>query len=293
MLNNCVLCPRKCKVNRLAEETGFCGMTGKIKAARAALHMWEEPCISGKNGSGTVFFSGCNLKCIYCQNHEISFSGKGIELSAEKLRDVFLRLVDNGAENINLVTPTHYVPLIVKALEKGLPIPLVYNCGGYESAETLKMLDGLVDIYLPDFKYSQADIAFKYSKAADYPEVARLAVIEMYRQTGKQVFSDDGMLKKGVQVRHLVLPNNLENTYGVIDIISDLFPFGEAGFSLMSQFTPTEGCKKYPELCRRLESDEYEKAVNYMYLCGIENGFVQELSSAKEEYIPPFDYEGL
>lgn len=289
---NCNLCPRNCNTDRKIK-TGYCGMPNNVKIARAAKHMWEEPCISGTGGSGTVFFSGCNLKCIYCQNREISFTGKGIEVTAERLRDIFLRLCDEGAENINLVTPSHYVPAIVKALEKGIDIPVVYNCGGYEKSETLKMLDGIVDVYLPDFKYSDPSAALKYSNAPDYPEIAETAIREMFRQTGIQKFDNNGILIKGVQVRHLVLPSNLENTYGVIDIISELFPHGEAGFSLMSQFTPTENCKKFPELCRRLSEEEYGKAVDYMYLCGIENGFVQELSSAKEEYIPPFNGEGV
>ena len=291
-MNGCTLCPRRCGTDR-ETKSGYCGVKNTIKAARASLHLWEEPSISGENGAGTVFFSGCPLHCVYCQNHKISGGGAGTEISPERLREIFFELIDRGASCIDLVTPTHYTPQIVAALTGGLPVPVVYNCSGYESVETLKTLEGYIDIYLPDWKYSDPAAAKRYSNAPDYPEIAAAAIGEMYRQTGKQVFSENGMLLRGGQVRHLVLPGNLENTYGVIDAFSSMFPQGDAGFSLMSQFTPTPACEKYPELCRRLTPEEYEKAVDYMYLCGIENGFVQELSSAKEEYVPSFDGTGV
>ncbi len=291
-MNGCTLCPRRCGTDR-ETKSGYCGVKNTIKAARASLHLWEEPSISGENGAGTVFFSGCPLHCVYCQNYKISGGGAGAEISPERLREIFFELIDWGASCIDLVTPTHYTPQIVVALKGGLPVPVVYNCSGYESVETLKTLEGYIDIYLPDWKYADPAAAKKYSKAPDYPEIAAAAIGEMYRQTGKQVFSENGMLLRGVQVRHLVLPGNLENTYGVIDAFSSTFPRGDAGFSLMSQFTPTAACEKYPEINRRLTPEEYEKAVDYMYLCGIENGFVQELSSAKEEYVPSFDGTGV
>ncbi|MBR1812167.1 MAG: 4Fe-4S cluster-binding domain-containing protein [Clostridia bacterium] len=292
-MSGCTLCPRACRVDRGAGQRGVCGERDTVRAARAALHFWEEPCISGEGGSGAVFFSGCALRCVYCQNAAISRGGVGAEISSQRLREIFFSLIEQGAENINLVTPSHFAPQIAEALQGGLPVPVVYNCAGYETVETLRRLDGLVDVYLPDFKYADPALAAAYSNAADYPAVAVAALKEMYRQTGAQVFDSRGMLIKGVQVRHLVLPGHLENTYGVIDAFSALFPHGEAGFSLMSQFTPTDACKHFPALCRRLTQEEYERAVDYMYLCGIENGFVQELSSAKEEYTPPFDLTGL
>lgn len=291
-MSGCELCPRRCGIDR-DKNAGYCGATSTLRAARAGLHLWEEPSISGENGAGTVFFSGCGLRCVYCQNHEISGGAVGTEITTERLREIFFELIEQGAECIDLVTPTHYAPQIARAMSGGLPVPVVWNSSGYERVETLKMLDGLVDVYLPDYKYSDPAAAKRYSNAPDYPEVVRAAIEEMYRQTGRQVFFDKGTLIRGVQVRHLVLPGNLENTYGVIDAFSSLFPAGEAGFSLMSQFTPTPACEKYPELNRRLTPEEYEKAVDYMYLCGVENGFVQELSSAKEEYVPAFDGSGV
>lgn len=291
-MSGCELCPRRCGVDR-EKTAGFCGATAVLKAARAGLHLWEEPSISGENGAGTVFFSGCGLRCVYCQNYEISGGAAGAEITVSRLREIFFELIGRGAECIDLVTPTHFTPQIAEALRGGLPVPVVWNSSGYERVETLKRMDGLVDVYLPDFKYSDPAAAKKYSNAADYPSVALAALREMYRQTGPLRFSEKGTLTRGVQVRHLVLPGNLENTYGVIDAFSSLFPSGEAGFSLMSQFTPTPACEQYPELNRRLTAEEYEKAVDYMYLCGVENGFVQELSSAREEYVPAFDGSGV
>ena len=290
---NCQLCPRQCGVDRAAGQVGYCRMGATIMAARAALHFWEEPCISGIGGSGTVFFSGCNLRCFYCQNHEISTAGKGYPVTPQRLREIFYELIEQGAENINLVTPTHFVPQIAEALREKLPVPVIYNCGGYESVETLRLLDGLVDIYLPDMKYSDASLAARLSAAPDYPEVAERAIAEMFRQTGGQVYDGRGRLLSGVQVRHLVLPGFLENTYGVLDWFSSRYRKAGVGFSLMSQFTPTPACQSEPTLRRRLNPEEYERAVDYMYLCGITTGFVQELSSANEEYIPAFNGMGI
>ncbi|MBQ6019446.1 MAG: radical SAM protein [Clostridia bacterium] len=291
-MSGCTLCPRRCGADR-EKNAGRCGVKNTLKAARASLHLWEEPSISGENGAGTVFFSGCPLRCVYCQNHEISGGRIGVEITPERLREIFFELIAQGAACVDLVTPTHYAPQIVEALRGGLPVPVVYNCSGYESVETLKTLEGYIDVYLPDFKYADPAAAKRYSDAPDYSGIAEAAIKEMYRQTGPQKFSEKGTLLRGVQVRHLVLPGNIENTYGVIDLFSSMFPHGEAGFSLMSQFTPTPACEKYPELNRRLTPEEYEKAVDYMYLCGVENGFVQELSSAKEEYVPAFDGSGV
>ena len=292
-MKNCTLCPRNCGVSRSGDNLGFCGMPNEITVARAALHMWEEPCISGSRGSGTVFFSGCPLRCVYCQNSDISASGFGKRVSPSRLREIFFELIDKGAHNINLVTPTHYVPQILEALDGGLPVPLVYNCGGYEKVDTLRSLDGKVQIYLPDFKYAFEDTAVKYSTAPNYPQIAKDSIMEMYRQTGPCVFDGEGMLKKGVIIRHLILPGNIENTFAVIDWVSDTFPNGEILFSLMSQFTPHGDISKFPELQTRLSCYEYDLASAYLEASGITDGFFQELSSAQEEYIPPFDLTGI
>ena len=221
-MENCMLCPRECGVNRKNGETGVCGQTAAIKAARAALHMWEEPCISGQNGSGTVFFSGCNLGCVFCQNHNIATGKAGIEISTERLAEIFLELQEKGANNINLVTAGHFLPQVAVALEmakeQGLHIPVVYNSSGYEKAKTLKMLDGLVDIYLPDFKYMDAVLAKKYSHAQDYPEIAKEALSEMVRQVGEAEFDSRGMMKKGVIVRQLLLPGHVKDAKNVLKI---------------------------------------------------------------------------
>lgn len=288
----CTLCPRNCQRDRI-KQMGYCGAPLDIIVARAALHFWEEPCISGKNGSGAVFFSGCPLRCVYCQNREISFSLRGKRVSVEQLREIYHRLIAQGAENINLVTPTQYAPLIAQSLRPRLPVPVVYNTSGYEKIENLRLLEGLVDIYLPDYKYADPILAKKYSNAPDYPEIAEKAILEMVRQTGNLVFSEDGRLLRGVQIRHLVLPNQIENTYAVIDRISTLFPHGEAGFSLMSQYTPGKELQGFLELDRKLTREEYSRAVDYMYLCGIKNALTQELSSVGEEFIPDFDFTGL
>ena len=291
----CNICPRKCNAERLplAENgEGFCGLGGAPKIARAALHFWEEPPISGENGSGTVFFSGCNLGCIFCQNKKISRGRFGKTVTPERLREIYEELINKGAHNINLVTPTHFADAVLASLEPKLSVPVVYNCGGYESVETLKRFEGKIQIYLPDIKYSDNALAKKYSAAPDYFETAKEAVKEMYCQTGKYDIGDDGIMKKGVIIRHLILPGQLENTKKVIDWVKNEFAPGEVLFSLMSQFTPVEGCNT-DELYRRLTKDEYSEIADYLFESGIEDGFMQELSSAKEEYIPPFDLEGV
>ncbi len=291
-MEKCNLCPRKCNTDR-SKAKGFCRVSSEITLGRAGLHFWEEPCISGYGGSGTVFFSGCNMGCIFCQNMPLSRGLIGKEVSEKRLREIFYELIDEGADNINLVTPSHYVPEIVRALScERLPVPVIYNTSSYEEAESIKSLEGLIDIYLPDLKYMDNSLARKLSNAPDYPEKAISAIKEMCRQTGNALFDDEDMLKKGVIIRHLVLPGYLENTYDVIDAVTE--NFGEdVLFSLMSQYTPPKKELPYPSLNRRLTEEEYEKAVDYMYLSGIENGFLQELSSAKEEYTPDFDLSGV
>lgn len=286
----CKMCPRACGVNR-DEKTGFCDSPNGFRVARAALHFWEEPCISGKNGSGTVFFSGCNLKCVFCQNSEISLKNKGVAVSEEKLIRIFEKLIDSGAENINLVNPTHYA-LQLKALfsKWKCPVPLVYNCGGYESVETLQALNGIVDIYLPDFKYIRQDKARKYSRAGDYPQVAETAIAEMLRQQPNAVL-ESGMMKKGVIIRHLILPGNTNSAIEIIDYCKD--HFNGAYLSLMAQYTPCGDLEKYPEINRKITKREYEKVVDYAISSGMQNVFVQERSSADENYIPPFDFTGV
>lgn len=295
----CTLCPRDCGVQRSKNTNengtyGVCSVGKNPVVARAALHFWEEPCISGTGGSGTVFFSGCPLKCVFCQNSEISRGSLGREITVQRLREIYSELIWQGADNINLVTPTHYTDAICESLEGiKLPVPVVYNTGGYDKVAQLKRLEGKIQIYMPDFKYSSSLSAKKYSGAADYPSVAAAAVREMYRQCGKPVYDEDGMLLSGVIVRHLVLPGELENTLDVIDRVTTMFPHGEVLFSLMSQYTPPEKKLKYENLNRRLSQEEYSQAVDYLYLSGMEDGFVQELSSAESEYTPPFDLSGV
>jgi putative pyruvate formate lyase activating enzyme len=290
MTEKCNICPRKCGADR-SKNTGVCSVGEEIKIARAAPHFWEEPCISGTKGSGTVFFSGCNMKCVFCQNYEISSGGKGKVVTPDRLTEIYYELIEQGVHNINLVTPTHFSKQIIKTLEKSLPVPVVYNSGGYDSVETLRMFEGKVQIYLPDMKYMSSALAEKYSKAKDYPETAKKAIREMFRQTGEFILDDDGIMQKGVVIRHLMLPGQLENTLDVIDWVSDEFG-DKVIFSLMSQCTPNENCT-LPELQQTITQEEYNKAVDYMYLCGIENAYVQDFSSAKKEYTPPFDFSGV
>lgn len=288
----CNLCPRACGVDR-GEKSGFCGVSDTIRVARAAPHYWEEPPISGEKGSGAVFFSGCSLRCVFCQNYNISVGGFGKEVTPKELRAIFDRLIAEGCHNINLVTATHYADKVLEALVEPLPVPVVWNTGGYESLETLEKLRGKVQIYLPDMKYALPEPARKYSFAPDYFSVASKAVSEMYNQVGDCEYDGDGIMKRGMIVRHLVLPGNLENSYRVMDWFAE--NYGDKGvcFSLMSQFTPMGRAKDFPELSRRLTEEEYASAVDYMESLGIENGFYQELSSAKEEYTPDFDLTGV
>ena len=286
---NCRLCPRECGVNRAAGEKGFCRMPGRVRLAQAALHFGEEPVISGDFGAGAVFFSGCTMGCRFCQNQEISTGGKG--KTPTDLRKIFENLIDEGAQTIDLVTPTHFLPDILPALEPKLPVPVVYNCGGYEKVETLRELEGKVDVYLPDFKYSDDRLAGKLSGAPDYFEVASAAILEMYRQVGDPVLDEDGVLKKGVLLRHLVLPGCLDNTLGVIEWVGRHFPGGKVLFSLMSQYIPM-GNLPAP-FDRRITREEYEGALSWMELCGIDRGFTQGFTSASTEYVPDFNFEGV
>jgi putative pyruvate formate lyase activating enzyme len=257
------------------------------------LHNWEEPIISGAHGSGTVFFSGCALNCVYCQNHEISHGRFGKPITVKRLREIYFELIAQGAHNINLVNPTHFAGALLESLEGGLPVPVVWNSGGYDSTETLRLFERKIQVYLPDMKYALPELAARYSKAPDYPETAKAAILEMFRQTGPYVIGEDGLIKSGVIIRHLVLPENLENTYRVINWVSKTFSPGDVLFSLMSQYTPCGALDKYPELTRRLTQQEYDAAIEYLEASGIEDGFFQELSSAKEEYIPEFDLRGV
>ena len=289
---SCQLCPRRCGVDRTRGERGFCRMPGELHAARAAAHYWEEPVISGNYGSGTVFFSGCTLGCAFCQNEPISHGGVGKPITSARLRELFEELIDEGVQNINLVTPTHFLPSIIPALYPKLPVPVVYNCGGYESVDTLRQLEGLVDVYLPDFKYTDSALAATLSQAPDYPEVAKAAILEMYRQTGPFVIEDDEM-QRGVLIRHLILPGQIENSLGVLDWVADHFKPGQVLFSLMSQYVPMGKAAQIPPFDRRITELEYDAVASWMELCGIEDGFTQDFQSASAAYIPPFEPEKL
>ena len=272
------------------------GMDQKGKIARAALHMWEEPCISGTRGSGAVFFTGCNLRCCFCQNREIAIGDSGLEITEERLAEIFLELQEKDAANINLVTGTHYIPQIIAALDcakkHGLNIPVVYNCGGYENTETLKLLDGYVDIYLPDYKYAESELAVKFSHANDYPERAMEAVNEMVRQTGMPQFDAEGYMKRGTIVRHLILPGHTRNSKKVLKLLHKTFG-KQIYISIMNQYTPVFEQKEYTELNRCVTRREYEKVLDYAFELGIENGFFQDGETARESFIPAFDYEGV
>ena len=288
----CTLCPRRCGAERTETEGhGFCGMPAGLRVARAALHLWEEPPLSGTRGSGTVFFSGCTLRCCYCQNREISAGGFGRAITNGRLREIFEELIAQGAHNINLVTPTHFLPWLLPALAPKLPVPVVYNCGGYERVETLRALEGRVDIYLPDLKYADGDLAGALSGAPDYFPVACDAIREMFRQTGRPVYDENGVMQRGVIVRHLVLPGYPDNTRRVLDWLSETFAPGDVVVSLMSQYTPPAGMTG--RLARRVTAAEYRAAVSYMRACGITDGFVQERTSAEEAYTPAFDGTGV
>ena len=294
---NCRLCPRNCGVDRTAGRKGYCGEDCSIVVARAALHMWEEPCISGREGSGTVFFSGCNLRCVFCQNYDLSRAKAGVLITADRLADIFTELESKGANNINLVTPTHFVPQIKEALElarrKGLRLPIVYNCGGYESVDTLRMLEGYVDVWLPDFKYRSDELAMRYSGAADYFERASEAIAEMVRQTGGTCeFDKNGIMTRGVIVRHLVLPGHTADSKRLLRYLHE--NYGDSIYiSIMNQFTPMTDLSEYPEINRTLSKEEYDRVVSFAERIGITKGFIQQGETAKESFIPAFDGEGV
>ncbi|MBE5962790.1 MAG: radical SAM protein [Lachnospiraceae bacterium] len=294
-MSNCDLCARHCNIDRSASKIGFCKMTDEIRVARAALHMWEEPCISGENGSGTVFFTGCSLRCVFCQNNNIANGDTGKSITIERLSEIFLELQEKGANNINLVTPTHYVPQIIKALDlarsNGLHLPIVYNTGSYDTVETIRLLDGYVDVYLPDLKYVSSELSLRYSHAKDYFTIASAAIAEMFRQVGPPQFEGD-LIKKGMIVRHLVLPTHTEDSKSVVRYLYETY--GDDIFiSIMNQYTPLPHVSSYPELTRAVTTLEYDEVVDYAIDLGVENGFIQEGETSKESFIPPFDLEGV
>lgn len=293
---NCLLCPRKCGINRRTGQTGVCGVSSEIKVARAALHYWEEPCISGKRGSGAVFFSGCSLHCVFCQNREISDGKEGKVISKERLSDIFMELAGKGANNINLVTPGQYIPDIVWAVNdaksRGMKLPIIYNTSGYENVTELKLLEGIVDVYLPDFKYMDSTLSAMYSRAKDYPSVAKQALSEMVRQQPEVVIDDaTGLIQKGVIVRQLLLPGHVNDAKAVLKYLYDTYR-DHVYISMMSQFTPI-ALKDYPEINRTVTKREYERLVNYTLEIGITNAFIQEGDVAKDSFIPAFDCEGV
>ena len=293
---NCLLCQRKCGINRRTGQTGVCGVSSEIKVARAALHYWEEPCISGKRGSGAVFFSGCSLHCVFCQNREISDGKAGKVISKERLSDIFIELADKGANNINLVTPGQYIPDIVWAVNdaksRGMKLPIIYNTSGYENVTELKLLEGIVDVYLPDFKYMDSTLSAMYSRAKDYPSVAKQALSEMVRQQPDVVIDDaTGLIQKGVIVRQLLLPGHVNDAKAVLKYLYDTY-HDHVYISMMSQFTPI-ALKDYPEINRTVTKREYERLVNYALEIGITNAFIQEGDVAKDSFIPAFDCEGV
>lgn len=296
ILKNCRLCPRQCGVNRLEGHTGFCGMDSIVRVARAALHMWEEPCISGSKGSGAVFFTGCGLRCCFCQNREIAIGDCGLEITVERLAEIFLELQEKGAANLNLVTGAHYVPQIIYALDlargNGFCLPVVYNSSGFESVKTLRMLEGYVDIYLPDFKYMEEELAEKFSKARKYPDIVKAAIEEMVRQTGGCKFGEDGYIRKGTIVRHLILPGHTKNSVKVLKYLHDTYG-DEIYISIMNQYTPIYEQEVFTELNRKVTRREYEKVLDYAMNLGIVNGFMQDGETASESFIPAFDYEGV
>lgn len=293
---NCLLCPRKCGINRSTGQTGVCGVSSEIKVARAALHYWEEPCISGKRGSGAVFFSGCSLHCVFCQNREISDGKAGKLISKERLSDIFMELADKGANNINLVTPGQYIPDIVWAVNdaksRGMKLPIIYNTSGYENVTELNLLEGIVDVYLPDFKYMDSTLSARYSRAKDYPSVAKQALSEMVRQQPDVVIDDaTGLIQKGVIVRQLLLPGHVNDAKAVLKYLYDTY-HDHVYISMMSQFTPI-ALKDYPEINRTVTRREYERLVDYALEIGITNAFIQEGDVAKDSFIPAFDCEGV
>jgi putative pyruvate formate lyase activating enzyme len=290
-LAKCEICPFRCKVNRLSGQVGRCGCGDKIRVAKYQLHYFEEPCISGKSGSGTVFFSNCNFKCIFCQNYKISQEGKGNEVTIEELANIFLKLQQEGANNINLVTPTMYTYQIIEAIKiarmKGLNLPIIYNSNGYENVETLRDLRGYVDVYLPDLKYYADELAIKYSKAPNYFKIATKAILEMIKQVGRPEFDENGMIKKGVIIRHLVLPGHIQNSKHILKWLKENVE-GNAYVSVMAQYFPTYKAKEDEYLNRKLTRKEYSEIEQYLYLLDIQNGYMQELGKHEEEYVPDF-----
>lgn len=291
MLEKCRICPHNCGINRLDGQVGRCKSKDTVKIALYSTHNFEEPCISGKKGSGTVFFSNCNMNCVFCQNYEISQQGKGKEISIQELADIFIKQQEKDVENINLVTPTSYVPQIIEAIkisrEAGLKIPIVYNTNAYEKVETLKMLEGYIDIYLPDLKYSDDLLAKRLSKVDNYFEIATNAIKEMHRQVGQTVFNKDGIMQKGMIIRHLVLPNHILNSRRVLKWIND--NMNDVYVSVMAQYFPTYKSKKIEDINRKLTKEEYEEIENYLYRLNLENGYIQELGEHEEEYVPKWE----
>ena len=291
LLEKCTICPHNCGINRTNNQIGRCKSKDTVKIALYSTHNFEEPCISGKKGSGTVFFSNCNMNCVFCQNYEISQQGKGKEITIEELAEIFIKQQEKDVENINLVTPTSYVPQIIEAIKiarnKGLKLPIVYNTNGYEKVETLKMLEGYVDIYLPDFKYSDNELAKRLSKVDNYFEIATQALTEMYKQTGKAVFDDRGIMQKGMIIRHLVLPNQILNSRRVLKWINE--NMHDVYVSVMAQYFPTYKAKDIEDINRKLSKEEYEQIENYLYRLDFENGYIQELGEHEEEYVPKWD----
>ena len=291
ILEQCTICPHNCKINRKNGQVGRCKSKDTVKIALYSTHNFEEPCISGKKGSGTVFFSNCNLNCVFCQNYEISQEGKGTEITINRLAEIFLEQQEKDVENINLVTPTSYVPQIIEAIKlarkQGLKLPIVYNTNGYEKVETLKMLDGYIDIYLPDFKYSDNKLAKRLSKVDNYFEITTEALKEMHRQTGKAIFDDSGIMKKGMIIRHLVLPNHILNSRRVLKWIND--NMNDVYVSIMAQYFPTYKAKEIEDINRKLTKEEYEQIENYLYRLNLENGYIQELGEHEEEYVPKWE----
>ena len=294
MLEKCNICPHNCNVNRKKGNIGRCRSTEKIRIALYSIHNFEEPCISGKNGSGTVFFSNCNLNCIYCQNYEISQLGKGKDIEIEELADIFIKQQNKGVENINLVTPTSYTYQIIEAIKiaknKGLVIPIIYNTNGYEKVETLKLLENYIDVYLPDLKYAENRLALKYSKIDNYFEIATNAIKEMVRQVGTPKFNKDGIITKGVIIRHLILPNEIENSKKVLKWIRQNLP-KDICISVMAQYFPTNEAKNISKLNRKITKEELEEIEEYIEYLGFENGYIQELGENEEEYVPKFDID--
>ena len=291
-LENCSICPHMCGINRNNGQIGRCKSNNKVKIALYSVHDFEEPCVSGENGSGTVFFSNCNMNCVFCQNYEISQQGKGKEITIERLAEIFLEQQNRNVNNINLVTPTSYVPQIIEAIKiarvNGLKIPIIYNTNGYENVETIKMLEGYIDIYLPDLKYAEDNLGLKYSKVKNYFEIATTAIKEMYRQVGSPKLNNDGIIEKGLIIRHLVLPNNIENSKKVLKWIKENMD-KDVYVSVMAQYFPTYKAKQIENINRKLTKEEYEKIENYLYDLDIENGYIQELGEHEEEYVPKWD----